>query len=323
MFKNMCIAREFPVWRGGKSSPIVDWLRALAKEGAWRMRRQGRGRGRMCFTGGYALAMMTEPSVVAPVLSQPSMPIAMLKKNRGAIDVSDEEIACAKRRFEGEDLSMIGLRFKSDSMVPDERFATYKRHFGDRFEAHEFDDDDASPGHGPPFGADPQSAGPRRHADEEGRRAGDPVLPGAYRRPRSRPRLKRTGERTGLALAAAQLRQQRAVLFARRGDEVQAIGVARGVKRLEVGRGKAEFHGAGRLFRRRGMERQRGVAGRKLAPFRRLEPEWQAQPVAVEGDGLVHVGDELDRIVEFGGHGVLSGRGRDHNRSLSPPPARA
>jgi len=146
MFKNMCIAREFQVWSGGKSSPIVDWLRALAKKVHGECGGRGVGAVGMCFTGGYALAMMTEPSVVAPVLSQPSMPMALLKKNRGAIDASEEEIVCAKRRFESEDLSMIGLRFKSDKAVPDERFATYKRHFGDRFEAHEFEDEDAAPG---------------------------------------------------------------------------------------------------------------------------------------------------------------------------------
>jgi hypothetical protein len=102
----------------------------------------------MCFTGGFALAMMTEPSVVAPVLSQPSMPIG--KKGRGLIDASPTEIACAKRRFETEDLSMIGLRFKSDAFVPDERFVALKAEFGDRFEAIELEDKDAAPNTGMP-----------------------------------------------------------------------------------------------------------------------------------------------------------------------------
>jgi hypothetical protein len=99
----------------------------------------------MCFTGGFALAMMTEPAVVAPVLSQPSMP-AGLFAGKGAIDASPYEIACVRERFEREDLSLIGLRFKSDKLVPDARFATYASEFGDRFEAHEFDDADSAPG---------------------------------------------------------------------------------------------------------------------------------------------------------------------------------
>ena len=102
----------------------------------------------MCFTGGFALAMMTEPSVVAPVLSQPSMPIG--KKGRAAIDASPAEIACAKQRFNEEDLSMIGLRFRSDAFVPDERFEALKAEFGDKFEAIELEDKDALPGTGMP-----------------------------------------------------------------------------------------------------------------------------------------------------------------------------
>jgi hypothetical protein len=105
----------------------------------------------MCFTGGFALAMMTEPAVVAPVLSQPSMPFAAgpgKDKRAAAIDATPAEIACAKRRFEAEDLSMIGLRFKSDPMVPAARFETLKREFGDRFEAVDLADEDALEGTG-------------------------------------------------------------------------------------------------------------------------------------------------------------------------------
>ena len=104
----------------------------------------------MCFTGGYALAMMTEPAVVAPVLSQPSMPAVTNAASRAAFDCSAAEIACARRRFEDEDLSMIGLRFKSDVLVPDARFARYREEFGDRFEGYEFEDADAKPAFIPP-----------------------------------------------------------------------------------------------------------------------------------------------------------------------------
>ncbi|WP_243450554.1 FKBP-type peptidyl-prolyl cis-trans isomerase [Sandarakinorhabdus glacialis] len=100
----------------------------------------------MCFTGGFALAMMTEPSVIAPVLSQPSLPLRGGK--RGEIDVSPAEISCARARFESEDLSLLGLRFKSDSFVPDARFARYAREFGARFEEIELEDKDARPGTG-------------------------------------------------------------------------------------------------------------------------------------------------------------------------------
>ncbi len=136
MLKGICIRREFNVWAADKSSPIVDWLRALAAHAHAECGGKGVGVVGMCFTGGFALAMMTEPSVVAPVLSQPSLPLAAGSRRRAAgIGASPGEIACAKKRFEDEGLSMIGLRFHGDPFVPQARFDTLKATFGDRFEA--------------------------------------------------------------------------------------------------------------------------------------------------------------------------------------------
>lgn len=151
MFMGLCVRREFNAWRAGRSSPIVDWLRALAKKVHGECGGKGVGAVGMCFTGGYALAMMTEPSVVAPVLSQPSMPLAVGSKTRAAgIDASPAEIQCAKERFDKENLSMIGLRFFGDGAVPDARFDTLKREFGSKFEAIEIAAKDSEPG---PMGA--------------------------------------------------------------------------------------------------------------------------------------------------------------------------
>ncbi len=146
MVKGLCIRREFNAWRDGRSSPIVDWLRTLARKMHAECGGKGVGAVGMCFTGGFALAMMTEPSVVAPVLSQPSMPVSLSKKSRGAIDASPQEVACIKDRLTKEDLTVIGLRFKGDKLVPHERFETYRRAFGERFEAIEIDDTDSEPG---------------------------------------------------------------------------------------------------------------------------------------------------------------------------------
>jgi dienelactone hydrolase len=151
LFKAVCIRYEFNAWRTGKSSPIVEWLRALARKAHAECGGKGVGAVGMCFSGGFALAMMTEPSVVAPVLSQPSMPMAFGSARRAAgIDASPAEIACAKQRFADEGLSMIGLRFKSDAFVPDARFDTYKREFGAKFDAIELEDEDAKPANQPP-----------------------------------------------------------------------------------------------------------------------------------------------------------------------------
>ena len=147
MLKGICISREFNVWATDKSSPIVDWLRALARKVHGECGGKGVGAVGMCFTGNFALAMMTEPSVVAPVLSQPSLPMGFGNKARAAaMGLSPDEISCAKRRFADENLSAIGLRFHGDPFVQPERFETFKKTFGDKFEAIELDPKDAAPG---------------------------------------------------------------------------------------------------------------------------------------------------------------------------------
>jgi dienelactone hydrolase len=157
MFKGICIRREFSVWATDRSSPIVDWLRALARQAHADCGGRGVGAVGMCFTGGFALAMMTEPAVVAPVLSQPSLPLAIGpggKHRGGFIDASQAEIACARKRMEDEDLTMMGLRFFGDATVPDARFAYLKAELGPRFEAVEIDPKDAAPN---PLMASPHS----------------------------------------------------------------------------------------------------------------------------------------------------------------------
>lgn len=147
MLGGICIRREFNVWASDRSSPIVEWLKALSRKAHGECGGKGVGAVGMCFTGGFALAMMTEPSVVAPVLSQPSLPLGASNPKRAAgIGASPAEVSCARKRFEEEGLSMIGLRFHGDPFVPDERFDRYKREFGDKFEAIEIDPRHAAPG---------------------------------------------------------------------------------------------------------------------------------------------------------------------------------
>ena len=135
-----CMRRSFSVWATDRSSPVVDFLRALAKKAHEECGGPGVGALGMCLTGGFALAMMTEPAVIAPVLSQPSLPFTLTASRRRAIDASPNEISCARQRFKDEGLSMIGLRFKGDPHVGDARFARYAREFGEAFEAIEIDD---------------------------------------------------------------------------------------------------------------------------------------------------------------------------------------
>ena len=139
-----CVSREFVVFATGKTSPVIDWLRALCREEHERCGGPGVGAVGMCFTGGYALAMSTEPALLAPVLSQPSLPIGGKKAGR-TIDISPEDLEVVKGRCANEGLEVIGMRFKSDSFVPSARFRFLEEQLGDAFTCVELEDSDANP----------------------------------------------------------------------------------------------------------------------------------------------------------------------------------
>ena len=89
----------------------------------------------MCLTGNFALALMVDPAVMAPVLSQPSLPFPFGKARRGGLHLSDEDLGVAKVR----DVPVLGLRFTGDRACPGERFDRLRAEFGDQFEAIEID----------------------------------------------------------------------------------------------------------------------------------------------------------------------------------------
>jgi len=140
-----CISKEFATFAVGKTSPVVSWLRALAASEHERCGGPGVGAVGMCFTGGFALAMAVDDHLLVPVLSQPSMPIGLTKKQRHSIDISPDDLAKVKHRCAADGLEVLGLRFTSDSFVPDERFAFLREQLGDAFVAVELGDDDANP----------------------------------------------------------------------------------------------------------------------------------------------------------------------------------
>jgi len=140
-----CVSREFTVWATNRTSPVVDWLRALAAVEHERCGGPGVGAVGMCFTGGYALAMATDDRLLAPVLSQPSMPFTVTAKQRGGIDCSPEDLDVVKQRCAVEGLEVLGLRFKGDRLSPADRFAFLRDQLGDAFIAVELDDSAANP----------------------------------------------------------------------------------------------------------------------------------------------------------------------------------
>jgi dienelactone hydrolase len=166
-----CISKEFSAFASNRSSPIVDWLRALAKKAHGECGGPGVGAIGMCFTGNFALNMMLEPSVLAPVLSQPSLPFS----SSAGLHIAPEELKAVKQRMIDEDLTVLAYRFAGDSFCKAARFAAYEQALGDRFVGKTLDDSTANP-NGP---ANPHSVVTLHLIDEEGqptRQALDEIL---------------------------------------------------------------------------------------------------------------------------------------------------
>ncbi len=144
-FARCCISREFRVLAEHASSPIVDWLRALAREAHARCGGPGVGAVGMCLTGNFALAMMLDAPMLAPVLSQPSLPLPITAAKKQALHVSDAELAAAHRKIDESGARILGLRFHQDPACPAQRFETLRRQFGSAFEAIEIDPRCANP----------------------------------------------------------------------------------------------------------------------------------------------------------------------------------
>ncbi|MFZ3034328.1 MAG: dienelactone hydrolase family protein [Parvibaculum sp.] len=140
----ICIRREFHVLASHHSSPVTNWLRALARHAHEEAGGKGVGAIGMCFSGNFALSMMMEPALMAPVLSQPSFPFPFGKERKAALHVSPEELDNLKVRCAKGD-KVLGLRFKGDATSPHERFETLQRELGDGFEGIEIEDKYGNP----------------------------------------------------------------------------------------------------------------------------------------------------------------------------------
>jgi dienelactone hydrolase len=130
----VCISREFTAWALDRTSPITAWLRALARALHAEVGGTGVGAVGMCFSGGFALAMMVDDIMLAPVLSQPSLPLARGRGDAGGnLGLSPDDEAEVVRRAEAG-CQVLGLRFTGDRLVGT-RFDTLRERLGDAFVA--------------------------------------------------------------------------------------------------------------------------------------------------------------------------------------------
>jgi dienelactone hydrolase len=129
----VCVSKEFHALARNKTSPIIGWLRALGRSLHTEVGGRGIGAVGMCFSGGFALGMMLDDHMLAPVLSQPSMPFAMGAKRAADLNLSPDDALVVRRRAE-EGCQVLGLRFTEDRMVGT-RFDSLRELLGDAFVA--------------------------------------------------------------------------------------------------------------------------------------------------------------------------------------------
>jgi dienelactone hydrolase len=159
-----CVSKEFVCFARGTTSPVTVWLRALAAHEHETCGGPGVGVVGMCFTGGFALAMMVDDVVVAPVLSQPSLPFPLPKAHKRDLGISDADLARVKERT-AEGICVLGLRFTGDKIAPGERFARLREELGDGFVGVEID---SGPGNAHGFSKNAHSVLTEELVDEPG-----------------------------------------------------------------------------------------------------------------------------------------------------------
>ncbi len=134
----VCTSREFSVWERNQSSPVCDDLRVLGRQIFAEHGKPGFGVIGLCLTGNFALAMMADEALVAPVVAEPSLPLDFSPQGRRALHLSDDDLACVKRRT-ATGATVLGYRFSADTISPPERFVRMHEEFGDGFEGHQIE----------------------------------------------------------------------------------------------------------------------------------------------------------------------------------------
>lgn len=147
VFQRACVSAEFRALAANKSSPVTQWLRSLARLAHEECGGPGVGAIGMCFTGNFALTMMLEPAMLAPVLAEPTLPL----DDPAGLEIAPEELSAVRERLEREDLTVMAYRFKGDRFCRAERFAAYSEALGERFIGRALLDSAANPETAPFF----------------------------------------------------------------------------------------------------------------------------------------------------------------------------
>ena len=134
--------QEFAAFATNKDRPVSALPAGAGPDLKEKTGSKGVGVIGQCFSGGFALAAAVDDSVLAPVLSQPSVPLPLTAAQRRDPGIRKREMKVIEQRAADEGLCALGLRFSGDPLVPAERFRPSGPP-GDAFEVIEID---SSPG---------------------------------------------------------------------------------------------------------------------------------------------------------------------------------
>jgi hypothetical protein len=87
----------------------------------------------LCLTGNFAIALMADDTILAPVAAEPSLPLFAVSENaKKAIGVTEAELERARARC-AAGVPLMCLRFYKDRISPRERFEAIRDAFSPGF----------------------------------------------------------------------------------------------------------------------------------------------------------------------------------------------
>ena len=121
-----CMRREFTIFEKNKTSPIIDWLRALCQKLRTDHKVDGVATIGMCLTGNFAISLMADDAVLAGVASQPSLPI----RHHDCLHMSQADIAQVRDALDQKG-AMKAYRFEGDPLCTAAKFRAIYAAFND------------------------------------------------------------------------------------------------------------------------------------------------------------------------------------------------
>src|ERR1700722_2909775 len=125
---HVCLSQEFSILGANRSSPIVEWIRALGAHVHREVGGRGIGVVGLCLTGNFALEMMDDPHVSAPVVSEPALPWCITPCLKRALGLTPHEMATIRQRTAAGQ-QILAFRFDKDWISPEARDDTLRATF--------------------------------------------------------------------------------------------------------------------------------------------------------------------------------------------------